>query len=301
MADPSSPIEFEDVPLDEARRMGRGPRMEPILHDTKGQLRPVKIAMAQIFSLDGDREGNFRRIENAIEEAKEKGADIVTFPESCILGWLNSQAHQRAHTVPGEDSDRLGTLARQYNIHISIGLDAKEGDKLYGTALLLDNTGKIILMHRKIHVLPELMTPSYSVGESIQVVETMFGKIGVLIWADSFLEDLLTKMHEKKPDLLLIPYGWAADEREWPVHGKDLEQVVQNAARKVGCPVIGTDLVGQVSDGPWRGKVYGGHSVAADAEGHILAHSKDRDRDITIVSIVRFSPESVPPSKTSLP
>jgi hypothetical protein len=34
MADPSSPIEFEDVPLDEARRMGRGPRMEPMLYDT---------------------------------------------------------------------------------------------------------------------------------------------------------------------------------------------------------------------------------------------------------------------------
>jgi hypothetical protein len=29
MADQSSPIQFEDVPLDEARRMGRGPRMDP--------------------------------------------------------------------------------------------------------------------------------------------------------------------------------------------------------------------------------------------------------------------------------
>jgi hypothetical protein len=28
------PIQFEDVPLDEARRMGRGPRMEPMLYDT---------------------------------------------------------------------------------------------------------------------------------------------------------------------------------------------------------------------------------------------------------------------------
>ena len=30
-------IEFEDVPLDEARRMGRGPRMEPMLYDTLRQ------------------------------------------------------------------------------------------------------------------------------------------------------------------------------------------------------------------------------------------------------------------------
>ena len=37
MADPSSPLQFEDVPLDEARRMGRGPRMEPMLYDTLRQ------------------------------------------------------------------------------------------------------------------------------------------------------------------------------------------------------------------------------------------------------------------------
>jgi len=34
MAEQPSPIQFEDVPLDEARRMGRGPRMEPMLYDT---------------------------------------------------------------------------------------------------------------------------------------------------------------------------------------------------------------------------------------------------------------------------
>jgi hypothetical protein len=34
MAEPSSPIEFEDVPLDQARFMGRGPRMEPMLYET---------------------------------------------------------------------------------------------------------------------------------------------------------------------------------------------------------------------------------------------------------------------------
>ena len=29
-----SPIEFEDIPMEQARRMGRGPRMEPLLYDT---------------------------------------------------------------------------------------------------------------------------------------------------------------------------------------------------------------------------------------------------------------------------
>ena len=34
MADQAPSFQFEDVPLDEARRMGRVPRMEPMLYDT---------------------------------------------------------------------------------------------------------------------------------------------------------------------------------------------------------------------------------------------------------------------------
>ena len=34
MADQSSPFQFEDVPIDEAHRMGRKPRMEPMLYET---------------------------------------------------------------------------------------------------------------------------------------------------------------------------------------------------------------------------------------------------------------------------
>jgi len=64
--------------------------------------RQIKVAMAQIFCLDGDRSGNFERIENAVAEAKDKGAEIVTFPETAILGWVNPDAHQRAFPVSGQ-------------------------------------------------------------------------------------------------------------------------------------------------------------------------------------------------------
>jgi predicted amidohydrolase len=248
--------------------------------------RKVKVAMAQIFSLDGDRSGNLVRIENALREAKAQKADIVTFPESCILGWINASAHERAYAIPGEDSEKLSQLARKYGVHLCVGLDEKEGDKLFGAALLIDDNGKILFKHRKLNVLPELMSPPYSVGNGVQAVDTKFGKIGMMICADSFLEEAIAAMRDKKPELLLIPYGWAADESEWPQHGKELEAVVQNAARKVGCPVIGTDLVGEVSSGPWRGKVYGGQSVAVDKRGKVLASGKDRDSDLVFVNVI---------------
>jgi len=45
----------------------------------------VKAAMCQVFTLDGDRAGNFVRIENGIAEAKAAGAQIACFPETAIL------------------------------------------------------------------------------------------------------------------------------------------------------------------------------------------------------------------------
>lgn len=260
--------------------------LEPILMTkARAQERAVKIASAQIFCLDGDRSGNLARIENALKVAKAGGAELVAFPESCIFGWVNPDAHERACPIPGKDSDLLCELARKYRVYISIGLDEKEGEKLYGAAILIDDRGKILLKHRKNNVLPELMSPPYATGDGVSAVATKFGTIGVMICADSFRKNLLEQMRGLKPAFVLIPYGWAAPESKWPEHGKELMKTVKNAAKVIGCPVIGTDLVGEISHGPWTGQVYGGQSVAADGDGEVLFVSKDRDADISFVTI----------------
>jgi len=228
-------------------------------------MRIVRVAMCQIFSLDGDRQGNFSRVENAISEAKDAGADIACFPEAVILGWVNPDAHERAYSVPGKDSDCLCDLAKNYDAHLCIGLAEKSGGSLYDSAVLID--------------------PPYTPGEGVGVVETRFGKIGLLICADTHKSEILKRMTALKPDLLLIPYGYAAAENEWPGHGKELEKVVRNTAKKTGAFVIGTNLVGEITKGPWTGRIYGGHSVAVDKTGRIISIAKDRDRDVNIVSI----------------
>ena len=90
----------------------------------------VHVAICQILSIDGDREGNFRRIEYALEAARGAGAAIAAFPESVILGWENPDAHRLAAPIPGVDSDRIAALAKKYGLMIAIGLDEKDGDRL---------------------------------------------------------------------------------------------------------------------------------------------------------------------------
>jgi predicted amidohydrolase len=78
-----------------------------LLGTLPAQARTVRVAVCQILSIDGDREGNFRRVEYALEDARAAHADIAAFPESAILGWENPDAHRMATPIPGADSDRI--------------------------------------------------------------------------------------------------------------------------------------------------------------------------------------------------
>jgi predicted amidohydrolase len=247
----------------------------------------VRVAVCQTFCIDSDREGNLRRIEYAVEEAARKKAQLACFPETAVLGWVNPRAHQLAEQIPGAISRRICELARKHKLMICIGLSEKDGEKLYDSAILVGSDGRILDKHRKVNTLVELLDPPYARGtiDEIHAVETPIGRVGMLICADTFKEELVQRAGEQKPDLLLVPYGWAADMDAWPQHGKSLAACVTAAAKRAGCPVVGTDLVGVISAGPWKGKTYGGQSVVADAAGNVLGILRDRDADVRVFDL----------------
>ncbi len=250
-------------------------------------MRSVRVAVCQVLSIDGDREGNFRRIEYALESARAARADIATFPESVILGWENPDAHRMATPIPGADSNRIAALAVKYGLMISIGLDEKDAERLYDSAILVDKTGKILWKHRKLEVLAHLMEPPYAVGQpqGIGAVDTEYGRIGMLICADTFVDAYAERIAAAKPDLMLIPYGWAAEMERWPGHAKSLERLVTRRAAQWKCPIVATDLVGMMTHGPWKGQAFGGASLVADAAGKVLVLLRDRDVDVRVVDI----------------
>jgi predicted amidohydrolase len=250
--------------------------------------RTVKVAVCQIRCVDSDVERNVQRITRAVEEAAEKGAQIAAFPEAVFIGWVNTAAHELAEPIPGRFSEIVCQLAREHEIMISIGLTEKVEGGMYDSIILVDGNGEILLKHRKINTLVELLTPPYFRGrkEDLSVVDTPLGRIGVMVCADSFIEEHHQIMASLKPQLLLIPYGWAAERKEWPAHGKKLEETVSDIARYVGAATVGPNLIGEITTGPWKGRTYEGHSVVADSTGNIIAIGKDNEEQVMMVNVL---------------
>ncbi|QDU57211.1 carbon-nitrogen hydrolase family protein [Aeoliella mucimassa] len=251
----------------------------------------LRVAMCQLSCVDDDREGNFERLEACLKQAQRESADMACFPETCLLGWVNPNSHQLAHPIPGteleHDVSRLQALAQQYELMLCLGLAEKSGAKLYDSVVLIDRDGKLLLKHRKVNVLKEMMTPPYTAGERVEVVDTPFGKIGLLICADTFDADCLQRMQKIKPDLVLVPYGWAAPPADWPQHGRALASTVSHAAKTIGAPVVGVNSVGEIAHGPWRGYTYGGQSISCDAEGRSLLVLADRQSQVITFELMR--------------
>jgi N-carbamoylputrescine amidase len=248
----------------------------------------IKIAIAQPRCTDSDLEGNLARIAALVKQAAGEGAKIVFFPETVDLGWVNPDAHTLAGAVPGGvAAAAVCAIAAEQKIWIGIGLNEKDGDKLRDTAVLVSSKGEIVLKHRKINLLDWLLDPPYTPGrqQDIGTVETPFGRVGLLICADSFREELVSELAGQKPDLVYIPYGWAAKQDQWPEHSFSLVRRVQATARAIGAPVIGPNLVGRISQGPWTGYTYEGLSTAADAEGMSLVQGKWNREDLIVLEI----------------
>lgn len=254
--------------------------------DTSADAPTVRVAVCQI-EVDSRPDVNFDRIGAALAEAAAQHADLACFPEACVFGWVNSAAHDGAAPIPGALTDRVAALAARHDVMVALGLAERDGDRLYNCVVLIDRDGTLLLKHRKVNVLRELMEPPYSAGPGAagSVVDTRLGRIGLLICADTFPEPIVDQLARQSPDLVIVPYGWAAPADDWPDHGRSLTAWVVNTARRCRAPVVGTDSVGRIHDGPWKGFVLGGQSPVCDATGAVIAALPDRASAVRVVDV----------------
>ena len=169
----------------------------------------VNVALAQTSCKVGDKKYNISIMKENIEQAKEKGANLVIFPELSLTGYSNrDRAYELAEPIPGPSIHSLEEIAKKENIYVVFGMpeqSQKAHAVLYNTAVLLGPDG-LIGKYRKMHL------PTHSVfeekryfrlGYEAPVFETKIGRIGLTICYDIFFPEISRLLRLKGSQLII--------------------------------------------------------------------------------------------------
>lgn len=129
--------------------------------------------------------------ETAASRSSGHGLDLVLLPEDAVTVGRNVSASERAVRLEGTVIDRMGAKARQYSTYLVVTLTLQEDERsgIYtNAAVLLDRTGGIVGIYRKMH-------PAWDAGSSCleggitpgwetPVFECDFGRVGIQICWD---------------------------------------------------------------------------------------------------------------------
>lgn len=233
----------------------------------------LRLALAQLLVEGGEAERNFERAEKLIAQAAAEKADLVLLPETIDFAWTHPRGLQESLPIPGPYSDHFCVLAKKYGVHICVGLTEKTEQGNYNTALLIDDSGNILHQYRKINLLT-VEFPYYNVGQSLAVIDTKFGKIGLNICADNYHDSLAIghTLARMGAQLIISPSSWTVDygvtELDDPYKDKWLKPF-KILASYYNLIVASTTSVGYIVGGPYEGKKMVGCSMVVDKSGII--------------------------------
>jgi predicted amidohydrolase len=229
----------------------------------------MRVAIVQMLVEMGEKEANQERALVGIAEAAEQKADLVVLPECCDVGWLCRRARALAEPVPGALTRRFGQAARAHGVYLCLGFTEQAGECVHNAALLYDRQGRLVLRHRKINEL-EVGLRTYARGTELRVAETEFGTVGVNICADNwvpFIDETLACMGAR---FVVSPCAWACEPRKEASNSKAIREKFRKRTVESQLFLVGANSVGELTEGPWKGRILHGRSLVYGPGGREL-------------------------------
>ena len=262
----------------------------------------LTLAMIQMQVNFHQPEANLARAAQWVAKAAAEGAQLCILPECMDLGWGTPEAVRLAQPIPGAVSSRLCQIARENRVWLVSGLTEKAGGRVYNAALLISDTGEILLHHRKINVLTGV-EDVYAIGDRLSVADTPFGRIGIDICADNAVQSLSVghTLARMGAQMILSPCAWAVppQREEGLPYGQEWHVPYGHLSSLYGIAVVGVSNVGQVPCGSWQGWKAIGNSIAYGPDGKPLA-VLPYGEDAQCMQLIRFEPRAAGQQGTAL-
>lgn len=235
----------------------------------------IKVALAQINPIVGDLRQNSLKIINFIGKARQKGADLVVFPELALPGYPPEDLLLKKHFI-AKNAQALNSIKKECkNIVALVGFVEKKGQVIYNSSALIRN-GRISGIYRK-NILPNYGVFDekryFSPGRSISVYTIKGYTFAVTICEDIWDERFIDSLKKKSPDFIV---NISAS----PFHlGKVSirEKVLSSAAKKIESFVFYCNLIGGQDT-----LVFDGTSKVVSPAGKLIAFSERFAEDVLI-------------------
>ncbi|VVQ04202.1 (R)-stereoselective amidase [Pseudomonas fluorescens] len=226
------------------------------------------VACCQLAPKIGDLAHNRTLTERAIRQAALQGAQVVVLPELVQSGYLFAdrfEALSLAETTDGPILQLWQALARELNLVIVGGFcERLPGDELANSAAMIDANG-LRAVYRKAH-LWDAEKDIFTAGDAPPpVVETLHGRLGMLICYDLEFPEWVRLAALAGADLLCAPVNWPDGPRPQTERPAEVLRVQANASVN-RMFIAACDRYGHERGVGW---VQG--SVIVDADGYPLA------------------------------
>ena len=251
----------------------------------------MKICLAQINPTVGAFEQNVKKICRFINTAKKKGADLIVFPEMCIVGYPPKDLLE----LSGFVDSNLKALEEVRNnvtgISAIVGFvdrnAGQRGKNLYNAAAYINNK-EIVSRHYK------SLLPTYDVfdedryfepAHSISLAKISGRKSGISICEDAWGANIIwhRKIHHKDPVESMIRQGAEIiiniSASPFTIGKQDERlKMLTSHAKKYNVPIVFVNQIGGNDD-----LVFDGNSLVINKKGVIVDKALSFEEDLLMV------------------
>lgn len=237
----------------------------------------TKLKVGAVQMATGPNVGaNLFEAERLIKEAAEGGAGLVVLPENFAFMGRRGEDHLGLREAEGSGPIQtfLSRVAEQHGVWLvggTIPMSASDGGRVRAACLVFDAAGHRVARYDKIHLFDVCLpggeeryqeSATIEPGDSVVVVDSPFGRLGVAVCYDLRFPELFRQMLDQGMEILAIPSAFTAitGKAHWETLVR--ARAIENLAYVVAAAQGGFHLNGRETHG---------HSMVVDPWGTVLA------------------------------
>jgi predicted amidohydrolase len=160
----------------------------------------VQVLLAQLNPVPGAVHTNVARLQEVVASRPE--VDLAVFPELFLSGYDIRRARERAIEPDGPELEAVCRTAGETSTAVVVGFVERDGDALYNSVALIDETGAPVGVYRKV-ALFGAERDVFTAGDRLVVAHLAGRRVGPLICFDIEFPELARDLGLAGADLLV--------------------------------------------------------------------------------------------------